>query len=88
MERTNKKPFLSIPELASILGISRIAMYKRVKAGDVPCLKIGRIYAIPKAYLSEINGTSINKDRKADIKKAVKRVVDEYGELLIKLGNE
>ncbi len=42
----NKKKFISIPELAKKLGISRIAVYKRVKEGKIHAVKIGRNFAI------------------------------------------
>lgn len=38
--------YISIPEYAQILGISRIAVYQRVKKGIIPAKKIGRNYAI------------------------------------------
>jgi excisionase family DNA binding protein len=38
--------YISIAELAKKLGISRIAVYKRVKKGDIKAIKIGRSYAV------------------------------------------
>ncbi|MCX5792869.1 MAG: helix-turn-helix domain-containing protein [Elusimicrobia bacterium] len=39
--------YLSIPEAAAILGISRIAAFKRVKKGALPAIRIGRNWAVP-----------------------------------------
>ena len=39
--------YLSIPEAAAILGISRIAVFKRVKKGTLPAIRIGRNWAVP-----------------------------------------
>lgn len=42
---------LSIPEAAAILGVSRIAVFKRVKGGSIPAFRVGRSWAIARADL-------------------------------------
>lgn len=42
---------LSIPEAAAILGVSRIAVFKRVKSGAIPAFRVGRSWAIARADL-------------------------------------
>ncbi|KAF0124302.1 MAG: hypothetical protein FD189_2494 [Elusimicrobia bacterium] len=42
---------LSIPEAAAILGVSRIAVFKRVKSGSIPAFRVGRSWAIARADL-------------------------------------
>ena len=86
--RLETSEYLTTSELAGLLGVSRIAIYKRIVKGDIKAIKIGRNYAIPKSYVSEAFGTKISPDRKRLIDKAVHRVVEEYGEVLIKLGRE
>ncbi len=83
-----KKEYLTIPELAKILGISRIAIYKRVKKGEIQAVKIGRSYAIPKKYLEDILGKSLGEEEKKEIDRAVHKTVKEYGEVLKLLGRE
>ncbi|MFC1589868.1 helix-turn-helix domain-containing protein [Candidatus Omnitrophota bacterium] len=78
--------FLTIKELADILGISRIAVYKKVKKGQIKAMKIGRNFAIPKRYISNILGKVLKEKEKQNIDKAVKRTVREYGEVLKMLG--
>jgi len=84
--------YISIPQLAKILGITRIAVYDKVKKGEIKAIKIGRNYAIPKAYVEKvfkkIKGTPLTKDEKQKIDKIVKRTIDEYGEVLKLLGDE
>ncbi|MGD8535949.1 MAG: helix-turn-helix domain-containing protein [Candidatus Aminicenantes bacterium] len=80
--------YLTVSQLAEILGVSRIAVHKRIKNGDIKAEKIGKMYAIPKSYVSEILGQTLSESRKKIIKKAVHKAVKEYGEVLIKLGNE
>ena len=84
--------YLSIAELAKVLGISRIAVYKKVKKGDIKAMKIGRGYAIPKSALGRksagVKGKPLGEKEKTMIEKAVKKTVLEYGEVLKRLGKE
>jgi excisionase family DNA binding protein len=83
-----KKEYLSVPEFAKVLGISRIAVYKKIKKGQIEAIKIGRNYAIPKKYLTDITGTTLSEREKQIIDKAVKKTFKEYGEVLKLLGRE
>lgn len=93
MENKGKKAiFISVAELAKMLGISRIAVFNKIKKGQIPAEKIGRSYAISMEHVNEIiSGANLNvltKDKKEEIKKAVEKVVKEYGETLKLLGKE
>ena len=44
--------FLSIPEAAAILGVSRIAVFKRVKSGQIPAFRAGRAWVIARRDIS------------------------------------
>jgi excisionase family DNA binding protein len=83
----DKKDFLSTSELAKILGISRIAVYKRIKAGKIKAKRIGRDFIIDKKDLGNILGRELTKEEKTEIEKAVKKTVEEYGETLKLLGS-
>ena len=80
--------YVSIQELANILGISRISVYKKVKKGQIKAVRIGRSYAIPGKYVANIMGKTLNEDDKRKIDAAVKKTVKEYGEVLKLLGRE
>lgn len=80
--------YVTIPQLAKVLGVSRITVYNKVKNGEIEAIRIGRIYAIPKKYVSAILGKTLSPKIKKLIDEAVSRTVQEYGEVLIKLGNE
>ncbi len=80
--------YITIPELAKLLGISRIAVYKKVKKGQIRAVKIGRNFAIPKKYISSIIGKDLNEQDKKEIDNAVRKTVQEYGEVLRLLGRE
>jgi len=83
-----KSEFFTIPQVAALLGISRIAIYKQVKRGDIKAIKIGKNYAISASYLLDKSGKTLSPQRKMAIKRAVQKTVKEYGPLLVKLGNE
>ena len=83
-----KGEYVSIPELARILGLSRVAVYKKVKKGQIKAVKIGRNYAIPKKYIMNILGKALNRQDKRLIDDAVKKTVKEYGEVLRLLGSD
>jgi excisionase family DNA binding protein len=84
--------YLSIAQLAKILQISRIAVYKKVKSGKIKAIRIGRNFAIPKKviekYIKSVKSSVLEPDEKEEIEKAVKKTVKDYGEVLRRLGNE
>jgi excisionase family DNA binding protein len=86
MVRSNK--YITIPELAKHLGISRIAVYRKVKKGQIPARKIGRVYVISCRQVSKILGEELSEPKKRQIDRAVKKIVQEYGEVLKWLGRE
>jgi len=85
---TKKSDYVTIPELAKILGLSRIAVFKRVKKGAIKAVKIGRNYAIPRAYIDSILGKTLGDSDKKEIDMAVRKTVKEYGRTLKLLGKE
>jgi excisionase family DNA binding protein len=80
--------FLTIPELAKLLGVSRIAIYNRVKKGQIPATKIGRTYVITDQTIANILGKKVTTRGKKRIDAAVRKTVREYGEVLKQLGKE
>ena len=80
--------FLTIPELAKLLGISRIAVYNRVKKGQISAKKIGKTYIIMDRTIGNILGKNVTRSEKQWIDSAVRKTVQEYGEVLKLLGKE
>jgi excisionase family DNA binding protein len=76
-----EKKFLSTTELAKILGISRIAVYKKIKKGEIKATKVGGNYIINKKDLGIIR-KDLTKKEKEKIDKAIDKIVKEYGETL------
>lgn len=83
-----KAEFFTITELARALGISRVAVFKRIKAKQLKAQKIGRSYIIRKADLPMEFGGELTEEKKQMIAKAVRKTVQEYGEALRMLGKE
>jgi excisionase family DNA binding protein len=85
---TPEKKYITVPELAKALGVSRIAVYKRVKKGQIPAARIGRTYVITDKTVADVLGNRLTDRGRARIDAAVSRAVQEYGEVLKKLGRE
>lgn len=82
------KQLFSTIELAKILGISRIAVFKKIKSGEIKAKKVGRNFVISRSDLAEILGNTLSEEKKREIEKSVKKTVKEYGETLKLLGKE
>jgi excisionase family DNA binding protein len=83
-----KSRYITVPELAGILGISRVAVYKKVRKGQIKAVRIGRNYAIPRRYLTDILGEALNQKDKKQIDDAIEKTVKDYGEVLRLLGSD
>lgn len=80
--------YITVPQLAKILGLSRIAVFNKVKRGEIKAKKIGRNYAISRKSLENILGKALSKEDKREIEKAVKKTMAEYAQTLKLLGRE
>ena len=47
------REYYSIPEAAARLGLSRIAVFKKVKKGRLEAIRVGRNWAVPAAALEK-----------------------------------
>jgi len=85
-----KKEYLTVRELADLLGISRIAVFNRIKKGQIKAEKIGRNFIIHRKDLNEIipDNQDLTVDEKKRIDQGVDLVIKEYGEVLKMLGQE
>lgn len=82
------KKLLSTTQVAKLLGISRVAVLKKIKTGEIKAHKVGRNYVISKADLPIEIGGELTEAKKMLIDKAVKKTVQEYGKTLKLLGKE
>jgi len=83
-----KKNYITTGDAAKVLGISRIAVFKKIKAGQIKAEKIGRYYVIDKNHLLEDTKKPLTANNKREVERAVKKIVNEYAKTLILLGKE
>lgn len=83
-----KKEYITIPQLAEMLGISRTAVYKKVKKGQIAATKVGRVYVISDADVTAILGDKMSGKDKTQVEQAVRKTVADFSETLRLLGNE
>jgi len=80
--------YLSTTQLAKLLNLSRIAVYKKIKSGQIKAVKIGRNFFVEQSLLPEISGQTLDLSQKKLIDESVTKTVKEYGETLKLLGKE
>ncbi|MFQ5863495.1 MAG: helix-turn-helix domain-containing protein [Candidatus Brocadiales bacterium] len=80
--------YITIPQLAKMLGVNRTTVYRKVKSGEITATKIGHAYLISNEEISKVLGKELTKNAKERIDSAVKKTVKEYGEVLKRLGSE
>ncbi len=80
--------YLSTSEVADILGISRVAVFKKIKKGVIPAKKMGRNYVIARNDISPaLEGTTTIKEKEF-ITNITGSVIKEYEEALKRLAKE
>lgn len=79
--------YLSIPQAAKELGINRVVLYRKVKEGSMMAIRVGKNYIIHRSQIRPVHKPLTDAD-KHRIEKAVKRVVQEYGNVLRWLAKE
>jgi len=82
------KNYYSTIELAKLLGISRQAVLKKIKNGQIKAEKIGRNYFIPGKDFKDSVREDLTDKIKEEIGRGVAKVIKEYGDTLKMLGNE
>jgi excisionase family DNA binding protein len=83
-----KKNMYSTQEVANILHLSRVEIFRRIKSGKIKAEKIGRNYVIPYESIEEVLGTTIGTHKRREIEKVIDKALKEYGEAFKKLSKE
>jgi excisionase family DNA binding protein len=85
----------STTEAAKLLGLTRKTVFCWIKAGKITAQRSGRSFVIVESDLkkflkkpSAVESTETAEQKERDINETVKRVVNEYGDTLRKLGAE
>jgi len=88
LKLNKNKEFFTVKDVANMLGVSRITIFNRIKKQEIKAEKIGRNYAIRKKDINHIILDGLSDKVKNEIERGVKRVIEEYGDVLKKLGKE
>lgn len=87
MNQLQQQKLYTTTEAAHILGVTRITIFRWVKEGILPAIRIGRNYFIQKEEVSKRVG-KLSPLHKEIIGRLVERVVADYGETIRMLGKE
>ncbi len=79
---------LSTAEAAKLLGVTRIAIFKKIKSGEITAQKIGRNFVIQKEDLPDVLRQVLRQDKKREIEESVRKTIKDYGQTLKLLGKE
>jgi len=82
-----EKNLLSVAETAKLMGISRMHVIRKIQRGEIKAVRVGRAWAIDPDQLGGIFRRISSRER-AQVEKAVDKVLREYGEVIRKLGAE
>lgn len=78
----------STTEVATILRVSRIEVFRRIRAGKINAEKIGRNYVIPYDSIADALGEGLGVKKRSEIDEVIDKALKEYGETFSKLSNE
>lgn len=86
MGNFEEKDYYTAPELAKVLGLSHVAVFNKIKKGEIKARKIGRNFAIAKDEFASLANKSLSERQKVSIEQAVRQAMKDYGPALKKLG--
>lgn len=78
----------STTEAGKVLGISRIAVFNRIRAGTLEAQRAGRNYVIAHEALERALGQSLSPADRKEIDASVKLAISDFGEAFKKLARE
>lgn len=52
--------FLTVAEVAAIMRVSKMTVYRLIHAGDLPAVKVGRSYRVPERAVHDFLRRSFN----------------------------
>ncbi|MEK7140757.1 MAG: helix-turn-helix domain-containing protein [Patescibacteria group bacterium] len=83
---TVTKTYFTTSEVAKMLGITRVTVFRKIKSGKIKAQKFGRNFMVPADQF--IRNADLTEEKKGEIKKIVDKAVKEYGETFRLLGEE
>lgn len=78
----------TVKEIAELMGISRVAVFNKIKKGQIKAKMVGKTYIIEAEEISGLLARELDNAQKKEIEKSVVRFIKEYGQTLKLLGKE
>ncbi|MBU1092251.1 helix-turn-helix domain-containing protein [Patescibacteria group bacterium] len=89
IKNINNKAWLSTSEVAKIVGVNRVTVFRWVRDGHIAADKVGKTYLISREALDSYLGKeNLTETRKQEIDQNVDLIFKEYGQALKLLGDE
>jgi excisionase family DNA binding protein len=85
---SNNKSYYTVREIADLLDISRVAVFNKIKKGQIKAKMVGKTYIIDAKEIRGILMKGLDDDVKKRIEKSVIRFIKEYSQTLKLLGKE
>ncbi|HLS49648.1 MAG TPA: helix-turn-helix domain-containing protein [Actinomycetaceae bacterium] len=51
--------FLTVAEVAELIRVSKMTVYRMVHAGDIPAVRVGRSFRVPQAAVEELLASGV-----------------------------
>ncbi len=83
---TVTKTYFTTSEVAKMLGVSRVTIFRKIKSGEIKAEKFGRNFMVPTDQF--VQNKKLTEEKKVEIKKIINKAVREYGETFRLLGEE
>lgn len=84
----NNKINYTVREIAELLGISRVAVFNKIKNKQIKAKMIGKTYVIDAEEIRGVLMKGLDDNVKKEIEKSVTRFIKEYSQTLKLLGKE
>lgn len=89
MELLHGKNLFSTSEVAGILNVTRVTVFRWIKDGSLKAKKIGRNYVIDhEELIKHLDSRPLTEEGREQIKQLVDKAVKDYGETIRMLGRE
>ncbi|GMA87810.1 hypothetical protein GCM10025868_30600 [Angustibacter aerolatus] len=62
-EQAGEVRFVTVAEVAAIMRVSKMTVYRLVHAGDLPAVRVGRAFRVPEQAVHDYLQTSLRRDR-------------------------
>lgn len=62
-EESNMTQFLTVNQAAGMLNISRPTINRKLKTGEIPCVRIGKRVLVPEEFFKQLNDKAMGRSQ-------------------------